>query len=367
MKNQQLREFIEKIKTGSKEEIKLANKMLEKIWYDFDKESAERKEMLEMFISEFGNFEAIKTESNKIAFIGSLKYAFMSAGQDDSNFEACARFVLYCMANPSGHIRQAMIHVSTYLVHSLRLSFSDFRKNEQDEKLILKNQESFGKFITEFDAMTEHFYERKYKRFKYISSLPPSVYKSLEILRSQLLCSEYYQKMYAEYKNKRLRTVLPQLVLKYTQLGVDTIEAGFVCSICQRRRKRLGSSNPLAKKPKMICEDCTIDEYMKDYGYKTRAAAAARRRRIFDVGYLWQDLLVDRYLAENNKKHIRELGAQETAQLFRLGVDMYNNLFDKGDKIFLEEIFDQKEIEKRLLATLSYGDFDWDFFRANLE
>ncbi len=367
MKKHELRECIEKIKTGSKEEIKLANKALEKIWDDFDRESADQKEFLEMFISEFGNFEAIKNESNKIAFIGSLKYAFMSVDQDDRNFEACARFVLYCMTNPSGHIRQAMIHVGIYLIHFLRASFSDFRKNEQDEKLILKNQERIGKFITELDAMLEHFYERKYKRFKYISSLPPSAYKSLEILRNQLLCSEYYQKIFEEYQNKRLRTVLPQLVLKYTQLGINTVEDGFVCSLCQRRKKRLGSSNPLAKKPLIICEDCTIDGYMKDYGYKTRAAAAARRRRIFDVGYLLQDLLVDRYLAENNKKHIRELSEHETEQLFMLGAGMYNELFDKGDKIFLEEIFNQKEIEEKLQATLDKGEFDWDFFKANLE
>ena len=80
---------------------------------------------------------------------------------------------------------------------------------------------------------------------------------------------------------------------------------------------------------------------MKDYGYKTRAAAAARRRRIFDVGYLLQDLLVDRYLAENSKKHIRELSEHETEQLFMLGADLYNELFDKGDKIFLEEVLSE--------------------------
>ena len=262
MKKHGLEEWIEKIKTGNRDETKLANKKLEQIWHDFDRESNDRKEMLEVFISEFGNFEAIKTESNKIAFIGSLRHVFMIADQDDRNFEACARFVLYCMENPSGHIRQAMIHSSVYLIMFLRLSIREGREDGQDKEIILKNKERFGKFLTELESMLEHFYDKKYKRFKYISSLPPSAYKSLEILRNQLLCSEYYQKIFEEYKSNRLSTVLPQLVLKYTQLGINTVEDGFVCSLCQRRKKRLGSSNPLAKKPLIICEDCTIDEYM---------------------------------------------------------------------------------------------------------
>lgn len=366
MQDKNLRGYIEMIKTGDKGDIKIANKNIEQLWSDIKKETGETKKFIDVFISEFGNFEDIKNESNKIAFIGSLKYAFMGADEFDERFESCKRFVLYCICNPSGHIRQAVIHASVYLIMFLNLHASDFDIKKYDKKYFEKNRNRFGKFIWDLEKISDYYYRKEYKKYKYIESLPPSVYKSVEKMRYDFVEGDHYGKVYQEYKNAKLTEVLPQLTLKYTTLGVDTFKDGFICDVCKKEKKRLGSSNPTAKKPKMICEDCAIDGYMKAYGYKTRQAAAARRRRLFDVGYLFQDLVLDRYLDENNIISIDKLEFEEMQNVFMLGKDMYNMLFDKGDKIELEEIFDQKNIEKKMMTVLDSSYFDWEFFRKNI-
>lgn len=367
MQDKKIRECIEKIKIGNRSDIKIANNEIGLIWSGIKRESEKSREFVNIFISEFGNFEGINGESNKIAFIGSLKYAFMRANEFDDCFESCKRFVLYCMCNDSGHIRQAMIHSSEYLIMFLNLRPSDFDIEKYGEKYFIKNRERFGKFIWDLEQMADHYNKKEYNKYKYIESLPPSVYKSLEKMRYDFVENDYRREIYQKYKDAKLSEILPQLTFKYTTLGADTIKDGFICDTCKKEKNRLGSSNPIAKKPKMICEDCAIDGYMDSYGYKTHEAAAARRRRLFDVGYLFQDFVADRYLTENNISSIGKLEFEEIQAVFMLGKDMYNMLFDKGDKIELEEIFDQKDIEKKLKAVLDNGEFDWEFFRKSIK
>ena len=336
MQEKKLKEYIEKIKTGNKDDIKNANKNIEQLWRSLERGSNERKRFVDLFISEFGNFDAIEDKSNRIAFVSSLKYFFMEAEEYDECFEACKRFVLYCMQNSSGHIRQAMIHASVYLIMFLRVFPDEFSKSS--EGLLLKNRERFGKFIWDLDLMLDHYNKKEYKKYKYIGSLPPGIYKSLEMLRCDTIRGERFEKIYNEYRDKKLSTILPQINFKYTKLGADTISNGFECFICKKMKKRLGSSNPLSKKLVMICEDCAIDEYQSVYGYKTREAATARRRRLFDIGYLFQDMVTDRYLTENDVASIGMLEMEEMQNVFMLGKDLYDMLFDRGDKVELEEI-----------------------------
>ncbi|MDO9231616.1 MAG: hypothetical protein Q7U36_04045 [bacterium] len=365
MQQTELQDCIEKIKTGGKNDIKTANKNIEQLWRGLERGTGERKMFLDIFISEFGNFENIKNESNKIAFISSLKYAFMGADEFDDCFETCKRFVLFCMCNSSGHIRQAMIYASEYLIMFLRLRASDSNNRENDEEDLAKNRNRFGKFIWDIEQMADHYNKKEYNKYKYVENLPPSIYKSLIRMQYDFIRNDYYEKIYQEYKNKKLSEFLPQLTFKYTKLGVDTIKEGFICSVCKKSKKRIGSSYMHNKKPKMICEDCAIDSYMNAYGYKTREVATARRRRLFDVGYLFQDMIVDRYLAENNISSIGKLSTDEMQNIFMLGKDMYNTFFDKGDKIELEEIADQEDIKKKLQAVLDGGNFDWEIFKEN--
>ena len=62
------------------------------------------------------------------------------------------------------------------------------------------------------EALLNRYYEPKYKRYKYVSSMPVGIYKSLQILLTEkLLPSEYYQNLYDEYL-RNLKGVVPTLL-----------------------------------------------------------------------------------------------------------------------------------------------------------
>ena len=87
--------------------------------------------------------------------------------------------------------------------------------------------------------------------------------------------------------------------------------------MCGKKNIDLGGAiDAHTDNPKFYCEDCAIDAYMKDHGFKTREAAEARRRRIFDVGYLFNEMITDKYIRQRNKKSIDD---QVEEGLFRTG------------------------------------------------
>lgn len=118
----------------------------------------------------------------------------------------------------------------------------------------------------------------------------------------------------------------------------------FECAACSKRTNKLGAvKGPRRKHPEYVCESCAIDEYRKSYGFQSRAAAAARRRRIFDVPYLFQELYISEYL-KRRKVRFAELGEGAFEQLFVLSREAYNAIFGPDLKKYLEEL-DQWELE----------------------
>ncbi len=133
---------------------------------------------------------------------------------------------------------------------------------------------------------------------------------------------------------------------------------GIECFVCGKINIAVGAAySDGSGELKFICEDCAIDAYQEKYGFKSREAAAARRRRIFDVGYLFSEMITDKYLAENNRKSIYDLSEQEISFLFNVSKDEYNSLFTKEEKVELEETESQADIEKKLREKLKYIKF----------
>lgn len=69
----------------------------------------------------------------------------------------------------------------------------------------------FGRLVMDAEDLLHRYYKPRYKRYKYVSSMPASIYKSLQILITQkLLRSEYYQNLYKEYlRNLQMSKLKP--------------------------------------------------------------------------------------------------------------------------------------------------------------
>lgn len=86
------------------------------------------------------------------------------------------------------------------------------------KELVLKNRMRFGRFVMEVEGLIDQYHESRFKRYKYVSSLPTGVYKSLsKLITEVLLRTEFYEKLYQDFLNelraKRKKMELPKFTL----------------------------------------------------------------------------------------------------------------------------------------------------------
>lgn len=150
--------------------------------------------------------------------------------------------------------------------------------------------------------------------------------------------------------------ILPLIKLKYFSKdnpGHERKEADIVCSVCNRSGVSVGSSlRDPSGNHQVICEDCTVDAFQKEHEFKSRDVAASHRRRIFDVGYLLQEMIIDKYLDKKGIESVDDLNKNEFVALLNLGKEIYNSHFSKGAKHEIEHIENQKEIIIKLSPPL---------------
>lgn len=360
-----LKNLIGIVKNGSRVEVKNAQKEIEKFWhvgYYTLKDRGAGKKAFEIFLKEIRQIDEIKDLDHQYYFINVLKWPFWIIGRD--NFEELSTFALKYMQHPSGKIRQAMVNATGYLI--MDLNFGDFcnlekESQEETEKRVKKDKQYFGQFVDRVFGLINQYYEPKFNRIKYISSLPTGVYKSLEkLLTEHLLQSDYFEELYSDYlatKNNdgavlNKEIIIPSIKLKYLKHelnGEKLTYPDLTCSRCGKKDIPIGATlNAYSKNSIVICEDCAIDDYQKRYGFHSREAAAARRRRMFDIGYLLQEMVIDKYLEQNNIKDYGELDIETMQFLGDLSRQIYNDNFSREEKIDLENEPVQKIIEEKL-------------------
>jgi len=200
-----LKNLIEIIKTGSPQEVKEAKKQVEKFWRNvYIPKRGEGRKAFSIFLEEIKKFDQIQDIDHQAYFINTLKWPLWSIGEE--YFEQWADFILKYIQHPSGKIRQAIIKVADYLIMDIILEVrADPSKklSPEDKQRIQKNQERFGNFIFTVETLLGKYDEPRFHRYKYISSLPPSVYKSLQIFLSELLRSEALENTYLEWKYQK--------------------------------------------------------------------------------------------------------------------------------------------------------------------
>lgn len=147
--------------------------------------------------------------------------------------------------------------------------------------------------------------------------------------------------------------MLKPVKLKYYKNNGKNKFSDVQCFICGRNNIIIGSMyNDKKDKQKFVCEDCTIDIYKEEYGFKSRKEAAARRRRIFDVGYLFNEILLDIYMEENGIENFKDIPPEDFNFLIEGFNGLYNKLFSKEEKEKIE-VMNQEEIEKIFKSKLT--------------
>lgn len=150
------------------------------------------------------------------------------------------------------------------------------------------------------------------------------------------------------YKPVKLVTnkIYPPIRLKYHENREDPGFEGIECCFCKKESNKIGGAmDAYTDHPKYFCEDCAITNYQKECGFGSYEAAKSRRRRMFDVSYLFHEIFTDEYMKQFGKKDIDDLSRDERMDIFDASNDFYNYLYDKMDKMSLEETESQKEIE----------------------
>lgn len=185
--------FISIIKTGSRAEVKEAQKQVEKFWHEvyFTHREKGKKSFL-IFLEEIKKFEEIKDIDHQAYLINTLKWPFWVIGEE--HFEEWADFILKYIQHPSGKIRQAILSAVEYLVIDIT---DDYNK---EKKIIENNMNRFFNFVYSAEQLLQKYECPKYNHYKYINNMPSGVYKSLQYLVCEkLLRAEKYRYLYKEF------------------------------------------------------------------------------------------------------------------------------------------------------------------------
>lgn len=211
-----LRKHIEVIKTGSRAEVREAQKQVARYWHDVYIPHREdgRKAFL-IFLDEIKRIKEIRDVDHQAYLINVLKWPLWVIGEE--YFETWADFMLMYIQHPSGKIRQAVIHAAEYLTLDIAVDLKYASDNgrkltEELEQRVEKNKNRFCHFALFAEKLSVKHFEPRFYRCKYVNSLPTGVYKSLEMLLTRsILRSEYYENLYKRFLDKHDDRVCVQL------------------------------------------------------------------------------------------------------------------------------------------------------------
>lgn len=162
---------------------------------------------------------------------------------------------------------------------------------------------------------------------------------------------------------KEPEKVLPLIVLKYhrrpSEVKDERPPSGITCGYC--RTKNIvdisGGFRDKKGKEQVICEHCAVERYKEELGFRTFKAAYSRRRRIFDVGYLLSEIITDEYMKMHRLSTIDDVG-DKIADIGDITRNLWNYLFTKEEKLRIEAIEQQTEIEAELKRALKIVDLE---------
>ncbi len=112
-----------------------------------------------------------------------------------------------------------------------------------------------------------------------------------------------------------------------------------ICDICHKKGKFAASSyDKKTLRPMVICYQCNLEILAQRQGI-TKKEADKRRKRMFEVGYIFQEMKAGEYLKLKNKKIFDSI--EEINQVLQKIIKVWNNLTIKQRKGF-EKMDDEK-------------------------
>ncbi len=161
--------------------------------------------------------------------------------------------------------------------------------------------------------------------------------------------------------------ILSSIILKYYSLPKKTDKkekSGINCAWCLEKNivNIGGGFSDENGNQYQICEDCAVLRYKEEYKFRSLVAARAKRRRIFDVGYLFNEMVIDKYIEVKGMKDLSEMKTGFENDIFIEASNLFNYLFSKEEKVKIEEIENQKDIEEIFKKRLEIIDFE-EYFK----
>lgn len=208
------------LKKGSQEEVRTAKKRIDKLWYG-DRENFEKNSIIAL--KQMKEFGTIQNPKNQEAFVSGLSIFFLVLS--DTHFKELKNFVLKVICHPNGHVREQMRKTADWLFMSLTSRINPFvypKGKKLTEKQIVAQEEAkneFAEYLGDIEDLMTRYDDGSNNRIKYISSLKPSVYKSLQLLWSDLTRGGLHKKLHTPpavilEKRKEIEKELSTLVKK---------------------------------------------------------------------------------------------------------------------------------------------------------
>ncbi len=175
------------LRNDNQEEVKAAKKRIDKLWHDnrknFEKNSTVALEQMK-------KFETIQDPKNQAAFVSGLSLFFLVLS--DTHFEELKNFALKVICHPNGHVREQIRKTADWLFISLTSRIHPFvypKGKKLTQKQIVEQEKAkieFTEYLDDLERLMEKYDDGSYYKFKYIDRMKPSVYKSLQLLWSDL-------------------------------------------------------------------------------------------------------------------------------------------------------------------------------------
>ncbi len=158
---------------GTAVEVKEAKKAIKKM-VDGDRDWC--KNNRDVYFAILDDFDRIKVGRSQAAFIDGTSIFFLSLGDD--HFERLKDFTLRALQSPNGYVREAIRKASDWLYVSLTSGDSG------------KKARQYLQYVRDLEALISKYPDNS--RAKYIHKMPPSVNKSLQMVRARIVESPAY-------------------------------------------------------------------------------------------------------------------------------------------------------------------------------